>query len=152
MSHRFKVYQRLEERRQRILERIRKIPDEVGVPANLRGKLGLLGGSGLHASPRDEVLDAIRDGSAKPIGMKSLNARLRTLVKDFYGDNWDAIAVNTGEAALHVVIDALMSPPLAGRGDGYRARYVAPYERHTHHQAGYGTPFPPRYKDINSER
>ena len=153
MRHRFQLYQRLEQRRSAILERIRNVPAELGMPEALRGgKMGLLGGSGLHASPRAEVLDAIRAGSEKLVGVKSLNARLRTLIKDYYGDEWDSIAVSTGEAALHVVIEVLMAPSLAGRGEGHHARYIAPYERHTHHQAGYGTPFPPRYKDINAER
>ena len=38
------------------------------------------------------------------------------------------------------------------RGDRYQGRYIAPYERHIHHQAGYGVPFPPKYKDVICER
>ena len=41
---------------------------------------------------------------------------------------------------------------MPGRGDNYRARYIAPYEKHMHHQAGYGRPFPPRYKDYLADR
>jgi hypothetical protein len=39
-----------------------------------------------------------------------------------------------------------------GAGDGYRARYIAPWEKHFHHQGGYGRPFPPKYKDIIANR
>ena len=152
MRHRFQIYQDLEDRRGRIIERLRRVPDEIGRPEELSGKLGLLGGSGLHAAPRDEVLEYIKEGSRALVGIKSLNARLREIIKDYYGDAWDAIALSTGEAALQVIIDVLMSPTLAGRGDGYRARYIAPYERHVHHHAGYGRPFPPRYKDVTAER
>jgi len=152
MKHRFQLYQGLEDRRERILERLRRVPEEIGRPAELAGQLGLLGGSGLHAAPREEVLQAINEGSRALVGAKSLNARLRTIIKDHYGDEWDAIALSTGEAALQVVVDVLMSPSLSGRGEGYRSRYIAPYERHIHHHAGYGRPFPPRYKDIAAER
>jgi hypothetical protein len=153
INHRFQLYQRLEDRRAAIMDRIRRVPEQISMPEQWRNRrLGLLGGSGLHAAPRDEVLKAIYEGSSRLEGMKTLNARLRTLIKDHYGDEWDALCIGTGEAALHLVTDVLMAPALAGRGDGYRARYVAPYERHTHHQAGYGTPFPPAYKDIHSER
>jgi len=39
-----------------------------------------------------------------------------------------------------------------GTGRSYRARYLALYERHLHHQGAYGRPFPPKYKEINAER
>jgi len=60
--------------------------------------------------------------------------------------------VNTCEAGLWVAFDVLCSPPNLGRGDAYRARYLAPYEKHLHHQGAYGRPFPPRYKDILADR
>jgi hypothetical protein len=45
-----------------------------------------------------------------------------------------------------------MTPPFQGRGDNYRTRYIAPLERHIHHQASYGRPYPPKYKDILADR
>ena len=42
--------------------------------------------------------------------------------------------IATCEAALWVSFDALFSPPFTGRGDNYRSRYIAPYERHMHHR------------------
>lgn len=152
MKHRFQLYRKIEKKQAAILKRLQGVPDAVGVPGNLRGKMGLLGGSELHAPPREEVLQAIKEGSRGLTPISELNAHLRRLIKDHYGDEWDAIAVSTGEAALQLTIDVLMTPPLAGRGDGYRARYIAPFERHIHHQGGYGTPFPPRYKDVVAER
>ncbi len=41
---------------------------------------------------------------------------------------------------------------MMGRGDSYRSRYIAPYEKHMHHQASYGRPVPPRYKDLYADR
>jgi len=53
---------------------------------------------------------------------------------------------------LHVAFDSLVTPPFTGRGETYRSKYLAPYERHLHHQAGYGRPFPPQYKDLSADR
>jgi len=88
----------------------------------------------------------------KVIGCVSLQHEIRKIVKDAYGDEWDACPVNTCEAALQVVFDQLVAPPMMTRGDRYMTRYIAPYERHIHHQGGYGVPFPPKYKDIVCER
>ena len=153
MNHRFELYQTIQQRRPAIMQRIAQIPDEIGMPEKYKnGKLGMLGGSGLHASPRRDVLDTIRKGSEALVDAQSVNSKLRKLVKDQYGDEWDAVAVSTGEAAMHLAADVLLTPPMAGRGDGYRSRYIVPYERHLHHHAGYGAPFPPRYKDMYAER
>ncbi|MEW6654012.1 MAG: hypothetical protein AB1394_11175, partial [Bacteroidota bacterium] len=72
--------------------------------------------------------------------------------KEVYGDDYDAAPVNTCEAGLWVCFDTLMTPPNQGRGDNYRTRYIAPMERHIHHQASYGRPFPPKYKDVLGDR
>ena len=45
-------------------------------------------------------------------------------------------------------ISTLCFRPLTGRGQKYRGRYIAPLEKHMHHQAGYGRPFPPKYKEF----
>jgi hypothetical protein len=78
--------------------------------------------------------------------------QIREIVKDVYGDGYDAAPVNTCEGGLWLSFDSLMTPPFQGRGDNYRSRYIAPYERHIHHQASYGRPFPPKYKDILADR
>lgn len=91
-------------------------------------------------------------GSRKVIQNSALAAEVRRLVKSHYGDDYDGAMIATCEAALWVSFDALFTPPFTGRGDNYRARYLAPYERHMHHQAGYGRPFPPQYKDLYADR
>jgi len=151
-KHRFELYERLERNRSKIMEEISRVPDAVGVPDELKGNCGLLGGSGCHGVLRKAVADAADEGSRRLVPAKGLDAELRRVVKDVYGDDYDAVAVSTGEAGLQVSFDVLAAPPIAGRGDPYRARYVAPYERHIHHQAGYGRPVPPMYKDITSDR
>ncbi len=77
---------------------------------------------------------------------------IREIVKSVYGDEYDAAPTSTCEAGLWVAFDSLFSPPALGRGDNYRARYIAPLEKHFHHQGGYGRPYPARYKDIIADR
>ena len=60
--------------------------------------------------------------------------------------------ISTCEGGLWVTFDTLFSAPMTGRGSTYRARYVVPYEKHMHHQAGYGRPYPSKYKEILAER
>jgi hypothetical protein len=121
--------------------------------SELRNQVGLTGAvSGCHGLLTDRVRTAIDEGAQRVIPNGPLNERVREIVKDVYGDEWDAAVVNTCEGALWVTFDTLFTPPLTGRGDNYRGRYLAPYERHLHHQGAYGRPFPPRYKDLFSDR
>lgn len=123
------------------------------MPTSLKGNIGLTGAvSSCHGLLVREVSSAIEEGSRKVIQNKVYDDEIREIVKDVYGDEWDAAAVNTCEGALLATFEALISPPFTGRGGNYRARYIAPYERHLHHQGGYGRPFPPRYKDLFADR
>lgn len=150
--HRFRMYQRLEKHTLEILSEIRKEAENIGLTDDLKGNIGLGGGSATPPTVPAEVLKAIQDASRKVISLASLVDQIRDLVKDVYGDNYDAASMSTAEAALWVAFDTLVSPPMQGRGDNYRAAYVAPYERHLHHQGGYGRPFPPKYRDLFADR
>lgn len=131
----------------------RKAADEIGIPREWRGKFGLTGAiSGCPAPLRREVVEAGEKGAREVIPLKELVEEIRMIVKEVYGDDYDAAPINTCEAGLWVTYDALFTPPMQGRGDNYRARYIAPYERHLHHHGGYGRPFPPRYKDVFADR
>ncbi|MDQ7794523.1 MAG: hypothetical protein RDU89_08950 [bacterium] len=149
--HRFKLYQKLFDRKNAYYEDCRKAAEGFG--PRPPGPFGLTGAvSGCHGLLTKYVEDAMAQGARQVIPNSVLNDKVRDVVKDVYGDDWDAAAINTCEAALWVTYDVLFSPPLQGRGDVYRSRYIAPYERHMHHQAGYGRPFPPRYKDLYADR
>src|SRR5205807_2442094 len=125
----------------------------LGIDAGLRANIGLTGAvSNCHALLTRRVSEAIEAGARRVINSAVLDESIRVLIKDFYGDEWDAACINTCEAGLWVSFDTLFTPPFTGRGTTYRARYVAPYERHLHHQGGYGRPFPPRYKDLFADR
>jgi len=149
----FQMYKHLQENIPNIYSDAKKAADEIGIPKDLRGSFGLTGAiSGCHGIPHKEVIKAMDEAATKIIPNKILDEEVREIVKDVYGDEYDGLAVNTCEGALWVSFDVLATPPLTGRGDNYRARYIIPYEKHLHHHGGYGRPFPGKYKDIFADR
>jgi hypothetical protein len=152
-KYRFQIYKELHKNMPAIYAEARKFADDIGITPEMKGKLGLTGAvSSCHALLSRGVSEAIEDASRKVIENKFLIEEIREVVKDVYGDEYDAAPTNTCEAALWVSFDSLATPPMTGRGDNYRARYIAPLERHLHHHGGYGRPFPPCYKDLFADR
>lgn len=152
-KYRFQIYKELHKHIPAIYAEAKKFADEIGITPEMKGKIGLTGAvSSCHALLTREVSQAIEDASRRVIENKFLIEEIREIVKDVYGDGYDAAPTNTCEAALWVSFDSLATPPMTGRGEAYRARYVAPFERHLHHHGGYGRPFPPRYKDLFADR
>lgn len=149
---RYEFYEYFEKNQSEILNEFQKIPDKIGMPDKYKGKIGLSGGSGTPPLVHKYVSEAMEKSSKTLIKVASLDAEIRKIIKSHYGDDYDGAVINTCEAALHVAFDVLFTPPFMGRGDTYRAKYLAPYERHLHHQAGYGRPFPPQYKDLCADR
>ncbi|MBW1699519.1 MAG: hypothetical protein JRK26_22315 [Deltaproteobacteria bacterium] len=149
----YEMYHHLAAKKAELFEEARKIPGQIGMPEEWLRKYGLTGMiSENHGLLRREIAQAIEDGARKIVSNAVLDVEVRRLVKTYYGDEYDAITANTCEGLLYLCFDVLAAPPLAGRGDNYRARYIAPYERHAHHQAAYGRPFPPKYKDLYADR
>ncbi|MEY4385825.1 MAG: hypothetical protein RLY20_1108 [Verrucomicrobiota bacterium] len=152
-QYRFQFYKALHQKMPAIYAEAKKFADDIGITPEMKGKVGLTGAvSSCHALLTREVSQAIEDASRKVIENKFLIEEIREVVKDVYGDCFDAAPTNTCEAALWTSFDALITPPITGRGDSYRARYIVPFERHIHHHGGYGRPFPPRYKDLFADR
>ncbi|MDP6786356.1 MAG: aminotransferase class V-fold PLP-dependent enzyme [Rhodospirillales bacterium] len=152
-KYKIELYNHLASTQGKLFEEGKKIPKEIGMPDELLGKVGLSGTvSECHALMRKKVADAVEAGNRKVINSGSLDYEIRKLVKSYYGDDYDAVTASTCEALLMVGFETLYAPPIAGRGENYRTRYIAPYERHAHHQGGYGRPFPPKYKDIYADR
>ncbi len=151
--HRYQVYRRLYENRTRITSDAARAAADMGFPAELRGRVGLIGAlSSCPGALPKWMIREVSEGLARSTPLAGLVEQIRELVKDVYGDDYDAAPVNTCEAGLWVALDVLASPPALGRGGSYRARYIAPYEKQMHHQGGYGRPFPPKYKDLFSDR
>ncbi len=152
-KYRFQMYKRLQQATPKIYAEAKKAAESLNLPAELKGAIGLTGAiSGCPSPLRDDIEKAMMAESRKVVSLAVYVDQIREIVKDVYGDDYDAAPINTCEAGLWTSFDCLMTPPLLGRGDNYRARYIAPYERHLHHQASYGRPFPPKYKDILADR
>src|ERR1051325_74620 len=133
VKFRYQLYKQLQAKIPDIYSRAKEASTAIGMTDELRGSIGLTGAvSNMHGLLTRRVSTAIEAGSRKAINNATLDERVRDLVKDYYGDEWDAVCVNTCEAGLWVTYDALFTPPFSGRGDSYRACYLAPYERHLH--------------------
>ena len=151
-NYKFEMYRQLQQNIPALYAEAKAAAEEI-VPKELKGKFGLTGAiSGCPAPLRDDIMKAGEDGAKEVIPLAKLVDEIRELVKSVYGDEYDAAPTSTCEAGLWVTFDSLFSPPMMGRGDSYRSRYIAPYEKHMHHQASYGRPVPPRYKDIYADR
>jgi hypothetical protein len=149
----YEMYKSLADKRSELYADAKKIPKEIGFPQELLGKVGLTGTvSENHGLLRKEISQAIESGARRVVSNASLDQEVRRLVKSYYGDQYDAVSASTCEALLYISFDILATPPIAGRGNSYRTCYIAPYERHLHHQGGYGRPFPPKYKDLFADR
>ena len=151
--YRFQWYQHIYESIPKIHEEARQAAQEIGLK-EWRGKIGLYAGSSSCPGPLPNyVLDAIVEANRGPLlPMRKVEDELREIVKDIYGDGYDAAAANTCEAALRVSFETLFAPPTMRKGDTYRARYIAPYGEDFDFMAGYGRPFPPRYKNLLVDR
>jgi hypothetical protein len=152
-KYRFQMYKRLQAAIPNIYADAKKAAEGLKIPAELKGAIGLTGAiSGCPAPLREDIEKAMAAEGRKVVSLAVYVEQIREIVKDVYGDEYDAAPINTCEAGLWTTFDCLMTPPSQGRGDNYRTRYVAPYERHIHHQASYGRPFPAKYKDILADR
>lgn len=152
LEYRMDLYALMEKEKPNMMERAKKVPDEIGIPKEKRANLGLSGGSATHAMLLEESIQSIVEGSRKITNLATLDVEIRRLVKSYYGDEYDGAVVNTCEAALWLLFDVLYTPSFLHRGNSSIFRYIAPYEKHVHHQAGYGSPVPPKYKDISADR
>ena len=152
-KYKYQMYKKLKEETEQIHAEARKEADEIGIPTELRGKIGLTGASsGCPAPLREDVKRATIEIAEKVVPLQKLMDEIRDIVKSVYGDEYDAAATNTCEAGLWVSYNCLFAPPITGTGDNYRTRYILPYEKQLHYTGSYGRPFPPRYKDYLAER
>src|SRR5579872_4167064 len=149
----FLLYKKLFLKRESILADAKKLGEKLGISEVMKGRFGLTGSHSSFPGPvSKEVMNKIVEEQEIRRALPELLDELRGVVKDFYGDNYDAAPIASGEAALWTLIDSTMTSPMLGRGVGYRCRYIAPFERHASHQSGFGRPFPPKYKYVNAER
>ncbi len=149
----FQMYKKLQQNIPQIYAEAKKAAETLNIPAELKGAFGLTGAiSGCPSPLREDIEKAMAEESKKVVPLAVYVEQIREVIKDFYGDEYDAAPVNTCEAGLWVAYQSLVTPPMQGTGDNYRVRYIAPLERHSHHHAAYGRPFPPKYKDYLADR
>lgn len=136
-----------------IVDAARRIGDGLGLPDDLKGKVGQTGAvSAMPGRLRRDVVAAMKTGMEKTVSPREIGDEIRRVVKSVYGDEYDAVPTNSCEAALFATYDALFTPPRAGVGKPYRSRVVGTLERHYEHHHSYGRPFPPRLKDVLADR
>lgn len=152
-KYRYQLYKHLQASAQTIYAEARAAGQELGITPERRGRVGLTGAvSAMHGALRREVAEAMDAVAYEAVSSATLDEGIREVVKDVYGDGYDAALVNTCEAALMVAFDVLCVPPSMGRGSPYRGRYLALFERFMHHPGAYGRPFPPKYKEYLAEQ
>jgi len=152
-KYRFQWYQEIYDNLPKILEEAGKAAKELGLN-KLKNRIGLYpGSSACPGSLPKYVLDAIIKANQTPVlPMREVEDELREVIKDIYGDEYDAAVTNTCEAAMRVCFETLFAPPTLRKGDAYRARYIAPYGEDHDFMAAYGRPFPPKYKNLFIDR
>ena len=152
-KYKYQMYKHLQAQAQTIYAEARQAAGEIGITEELKGQIGLTGAiSGCHGALKGEVARAMDEVAFKAVPNAYLDEQIREVVKDVYGDAYDAALVSTCEAALQVSFEVLCTPPTLGRGTPYRGRYITFYERFMHHPGAYGRPFPPKYKEYLSEQ
>jgi len=146
-------YQRIYERISDIVAEAERFGETLGLD-KLKGDIGLYSGaSSCPARLPKYVLDAIVEANQSEIlPLRNVEDRLRSVIKDLYGDEYDGAVVNTCEAGLRVAIEALVASPIMRRGEAYRARMISTYGEDVEWGMAYGRPFPPKYKNISVDR
>ena len=153
-KYRYQWYQAIYESFPEIFAQASKFGEKLGI-----GKLGTDIGTYAGSSSRpgnlpnyvlDEIIDANRGG--KTLTLRQIEDEVREIVKDVYGDGYDAAVANTCEAALRICFETLCAPPTMRRGDVYRSRFLMLYGEDYEWMGGYGRPFPPKYKNLLVDR
>jgi hypothetical protein len=153
-KYRYQWYQNIYENTSKIHEDARKYGEELGI-RNLGADVGLYAGSSSRPGNMpnyvlDEIVAANRGGRTRTL--REVEDEVREVVKDVYGDEYDAAVANTCEAALRICFETLCAPPALRRGDAYRSRFLMLYGEDYEWMGGYGRAFPPRYKNLLVDR
>ncbi len=149
----YQFYRHLYDSIPKIMADIDKAAVKIGIPSSLKGSLGLSGSnSGCPGILLDAVAQAMFDGARRTVPNKVLDDRVRQIVKEYYGDDYDAVVVNTCDAALKITLHCLVAPPRASARHGNRVGFITPLERHILYVGAFGSPYPARYKDFLSDK
>jgi hypothetical protein len=152
-KYRYQFYQNIYEKIPEINRESDKIGKELGTDI-LKHNVGLYTGSSSTPGPMAKyALNAIIEANKVPVlPLRKVEDRLREVVKDIWGDSYDAAGVATCEGALRVCFETLFAPPMMRKGEAYRSRYISLYGEDFDFMAFYGRPFPPKYKNLIGDR
>jgi hypothetical protein len=150
---RYQFYQRLFEALPAVKAKARAAGERLGLH-KLNDEIGLYPGASscpgvLPSFVLDPIVQSNR-GKIQPVAM--YQDELRSLVKEIYGDEWDALALNSCESVLRIVNEVAFAPPTLRKGDAYRARVLMPFNEDYEYLGSYGRPFPPLYKGLTADR
>jgi hypothetical protein len=150
----YQWYQKIYELTPKIHEEARAFARKLGLD-KLKDDIGMYAGSSsrpgnLPSYVLNEIVKANQSG--KVLTLRSVEDELRDVVKSVYGDDYDAAAANTCEAAIRISMSTLFQPPTMRLGDAYRGRVIMPYAEDIEWIGGYGRAFPPRYKNLLVDR
>lgn len=151
---RYQWYQKIYESIPKIRAEAEKYGQRIGIK-KLSDDIGLYAGSSARPGNLPSyVLDAIVEANTQGTThtLRSVEDKLREVVKDVYGDEYDAAVANTCEAALRIAIQTLFVSPSMHNGTTYRARMLMPYAEDVEWVGGYGRAFPPKYKNLLVDR
>jgi len=152
-KHSFQWYQELYEKTPKIAAEAKETAKELGFD-KYENLIGLYPGSSSCPGHLPEyVMDAIIEINKKPMyPLRIVEDEIRSVIKDVYGDDYDAAVANTAEAGLRASLEILVAPPTMRKGDAYRGRLITTYGEDYEYFGAYGRPFPPKYKNINVDR
>jgi hypothetical protein len=153
-KYRYQWYQKIYESIPKIHKEARQYGEELGIQ-KLNTDVGIYAGSSarpgnLPSYVLDEIIAANRGG--RTLTLREVEDQVREVIKDVYGDEYDAAVANTCEAALRISMETLCAPPALRRGDAYRSRFLMLYGEDYEWIGGYGRAFPPKYKNLLVDR
>ena len=152
--YKYQWYQSIYDNMSKINEEARQYGEKLGIN-KLKEDIGLYAGSSARPGNLpdyvlDEIVKANRSGKTYPV--RVIEDQIREVIKDVYGDAYDAVVANTCEAVLRIALETLCAPPTMRHGDMYRGRLLMPYGEDYEWLGGYGRAFPPKYKNLLVDR
>ena len=103
-KYKFQMYKHLQAKTPEIYAEARKAADDLGI-TKYRGQIGLTGAiSGCPAPMRKNVAEAIMEGERRTIPLATLVDEIREIVKDVYGDEYDACPVAPAKVAFGLLL------------------------------------------------
>jgi hypothetical protein len=136
-DYRFRMYEHLGKVSGDILAEVQKAADELRTTVIDRSQ--------------DEMEASIPFGKMRfpqNVSVQNLIGEMREIVKDVYGDAYDACPASSVDAAMWMVCRTVLDPSRRTSGRELRASYLMPWEKWTSKLSSFGCVHPPRYEGL----